>query len=272
MKRPGSIASVLLPLVLAAPALSAQAEQAQRIVVPLSEPDRPASVSCGLMYGSIEVKGGPGKEVVVVVRPEPADDEGERTEDGLRRIPNTAIGLEVEEQRNHVEVGGGYMNRSITLEITVPTKTSVSLSLVNGGEIAIENIDGEHEISNVNGGITATGVRGSVVANSTNGDIRVAFTGITPDKAMAFTTFNGDVDVTLPASTRANLKLNPGRGDIYTDFDVALEQAGAKVERGQGPAGYRVTLERDMQGRIGGGGPEMEFRTYNGDIYLRRAK
>ncbi len=37
-------------------------------------------------------------------------------------------------------------------------------------------------------------------------------------KAMAFTSLNGVIDVTLPASTRANLKLRSDMGDVYTDF------------------------------------------------------
>jgi len=272
-KRLLPIPFVLLTLAAVLPAAQAQdtaAGDEQRIVVPLSQPDRPARLEVGLMNGSIRVRGGASKEVVVLVRPAPVPREGEPTQDGLRRIPNTAIGLEVAEHDNRVAVGADYTSRRIDLEITVPTRTSVELSVVHGGSIVVEGVDGEHEISNVNGGITATGVRGSVVANATNGDVKVAFAGVAPDKAMAFTTFNGSVDVTLPPTVKANLKLNPGRGDVLTDFDLRLEQSGPTVERGTGPAGYRVTLEGEMHGTIGGGGPEMELRTYNGDIYIRR--
>ncbi len=39
---------------------------------------------------------------------------------------------------------------------------------------------------------------------------------------MASTSFNGDVDVTLPASAKANLKLRTDQGEIFTDFDVQI--------------------------------------------------
>ena len=42
------------------------------------------------------------------------------------------------------------------------------------------------------------------------------------DKAMAFTSFNGPVDVTLPATIKANLKMRSDQGEIFTDFDVQL--------------------------------------------------
>jgi hypothetical protein len=61
-------------------------------------------------------------------------------------------------------------------------------------------------------------------------------------------------------------------GDIYTDFDVAMRERGAtesKEGRSGGP--YRVTVERAVTGSINGGGPEMRFKTFNGNVHLRRA-
>ena len=43
---------------------------------------------------------------------------------------------------------------------------------------------------------------------------------VTAQKPMAFTSLNGEVDVTLPASLKASLKLRSDQGDVYTDFDV----------------------------------------------------
>ena len=47
---------------------------------------------------------------------------------------------------------------------------------------------------------------------------------VTPDKPMSFTSFNGNVDVTLPAAVKANLKLRSDQGEVYTDFDVQIQQ------------------------------------------------
>ncbi len=40
----------------------------------------------------------------------------------------------------------------------------------------------------------------------------------------------------------------------------------------EGDGGYRVRMEKAVEGTIGGGGPEMRFKTYNGDIILRQPK
>ena len=49
---------------------------------------------------------------------------------------------------------------------------------------------------------------------------------------------NGEIDVTLPADIKANLKMKVDNGDMYTDFDVKLtndtfETAESKTEEGR---------------------------------------
>jgi hypothetical protein len=35
--------------------------------------------------------------------------------------------------------------------------------------------------------------------------------------------FNGDVDVTFPASLKASIKMQSNMGDIFTDFDMVMK-------------------------------------------------
>jgi DUF4097 and DUF4098 domain-containing protein YvlB len=64
----------------------------------------------------------------------------------------------------------------------------------------------------------ATDISGSAVASTTNGNVRCTFAEVAPGKAMSFSSFNGDVDVTFPASLAADLRIDAGRGEILTDF------------------------------------------------------
>jgi hypothetical protein len=52
---------------------------------------------------------------------------------------------------------------------------------------------------------------------------------------------------------------------------VALRQQPAEDKEGRSDGGYRVKVERGVFGAINGGGPEMSFKTFNGNIHLRRA-
>ena len=114
------------------------------------------------------------------------------------------------------------------LEIEVPVRTNLELRVVNGGEIAVEGVEGNLEVNNVNGPVRLTGVSGSVVASAVNANVTVRLTRVTDAKAMAFSSLSGTVDVTLPATTKANLKLRSDNGDVFTDFDVQQTEPPAR--------------------------------------------
>ena len=164
----------------------AAAARAERLVVPLSDPTKPAELEVSLVMGSIKVTGAATREVLIEassrsekehemqkIESQPADREGDRS--GMRRIPNTAIGLEAEEEGNQVSISAQSWSRAVDLEIQVPVGSTVRLSTVNDGDIVVENIDGEVEVSNTNGEIHVRNVRGPVSASTVNGDVTVVF-------------------------------------------------------------------------------------------------
>lgn len=266
-----ALAAVATILLCPRPSVS-QEGKTERFNVPLSDPGKPVRLNVSLVTGSITVEAHSGNSVVVeAVAPEPPQGRGPATKDGLRRIPATGAGMEIEEENNVVTVGADSPTLPLNLRIQVPAQTSLRLATVNAGHIKITGVRGDHELSNTNGSIEARQVAGSVVAHTVNGRVLVTFTSITPDKAMAFSTLNGDIDVTFPGNTRANLRMESQNGDIYTDFDVAMRERAAESKEGRSGGRYRVTVERAVTGSINGGGPEVRFKTFNGDVHLRRA-
>lgn len=250
---------------------------AESIRVPLSDPARPAQVEVSLVSGGIRVVAGGAGEVVVEAvpadegRPQPPEPPAPGRA-GMRRIPNTGFGLEAEEQDNRVEIGSSSWAQAIDLQITVPAASSLDLSTVNGGEIAVEGVTGELALHNTNGGIRVTGARGPVSASTVNGGVRVAFASDSKIAApMAFSTLNGDIEVTLPAKLAASFRLSTTNGEIYSDFDIETENLTGPVESSREKGRYRIVIERAVAGRIGGGGPELLLKTFNGDIVLKRA-
>ena len=262
----------------------------ERLVVPLSDPAKPAELEVSLVMGSIKVTGGTTREVVIEassrsekehemqkIESQPAGREGDRSSDrsGMRRIPNTSIGLEAEEDNNQVSISAQSSSRAVDLEIQVPVGSTVRLSTVNDGDIEVENIDGEVEVSNTNGEIRVKNVRGPVSANTVNGDVTVVFRGAMVAAPMAFSTLNGDVDVTFPADLKATVRLQSDNGEIYSDFDVDVTTEnirGSEEKKGKEKGRFHVIVSREMVGKINGGGPEILFKTFNGDVLLRRAE
>jgi len=258
------------------PLAARQPSDADRISVPLSDPSRPGVIDVSLVQGSITVRGTNRKDVAVVARPE--TDRPSRRADpdatGLRRIPQSTD-FKITEEGNRIKMSSDSPNRSITFEIEAPVRTNLKLSTVNGGEILVENIEGDLEVSNVNGSVTLNGVAGSVMAGTTNGNVRATLTRVTAAREMAFTSLNGAVDVTLPPSTKANLRLRSDHGDVYSDFDVQLAPTAAApvVEDSRSSNGrYRINRNRSIVGTINGGGPEFELRTFNSNVYVRKGK
>ena len=270
-----SVSVVLIGLAFIAPTWAQQPQDsADRVTVPLSDPSRPALIDVSLVHGSITVRGGNRKDVLVTARGE--TDRPRRRLDpdasGLRRIPQTA-GFRISEEGNRVKVSADSPNRSITFEIEAPTRSNLKLSTVNGGEILVENIEGELDLGNTNGGITLNNVGGAVNASTTNGSVRATMTRITAERTMAFTSLNGTVDVTLPPSTKANLRMRSDNGDVYSDFDVQLAPSQPVVQESRSGNGrYRITRNRSIVGAINGGGPDFELRTFNSNVYVRRGK
>jgi DUF4097 and DUF4098 domain-containing protein YvlB len=263
-------------------ALLAQ-DSADRVTVPFSDPSRPHRLKVGLVSGAITVKGYNGKDAIVEGR---GGDSRERERDrdrdrsgrgaeGMHRIDNTSSGgLTVEEEDNQITVSTRSPNRFTELVIQVPVNTSLKLSVVNGGNITVDNVSGEIEVNNVNGGVKLTNVSGSVIAHALNHNVVVTLTKATPDKSMSFSSLNGDIDVTLPADIKAKAKLKTDNGEIYSDFDVKIDPASRQpvVEEGRSGGKYRVRIDKTMYGLINGGGPEILFQTFNGNIYIRKAK
>jgi DUF4097 and DUF4098 domain-containing protein YvlB len=226
-----------------------------------------------LFSGDIEIEGYDGNEIVIVADApmHGAGVEEPARADGLRRIQSSSVGLTVEEGDNKVSLRMDFSPKNVDLEIRVPRRTSVHANLVNGGDIAIAGVTGEHELQNVNGDVVATDISGSGVFGSTNGDVRATFTSVSGDRPMSFTSFNGDVDIALPADLAADLLVTSQQGDVFTDFDFDERQDPTAVQRNQDAGGrYRVRMQRETRFAIGGGGRDIQVRTFNGDIMIRK--
>ena len=264
-----------IPLVALAAAALAAEPAADRVTAAFSDPSRPGVLKVNLINGSIRVKGYSGKEVVIEART--GDDESGHAaarKDGLRRVPMTSSGLEVQEENNVMSVGTGLPNRGTDLDIQVPARTSLKLKTINNGEIVVEGVQGEIEVNNINGAVTLTNISGSAVAHALNGKVTATFAQVDPQKAMSFSSLNGDIDVTLPATIKANVKLKSDRGEVFSDFDIVTRAPAAPVvedsrsEKGK----FRVRIDRSVYGTINGGGPEIQFSNFNGSIYIRKGK
>jgi hypothetical protein len=152
----------------------------------------------------------------------------------------------------------------------VPRGTRLALCTVNGGDIVVEGTTGDFQVDNVNGRIVMTGIRGSGYAATVNGAVTVSFAEA-PRGASQFKTVNGDISITFPTSLSAVLAMKTFNGGLFTDFDVEplADPRPIAGERRGGATIYRSNQSTRV--RVGAGGPEMLFDTFNGDVRIMRA-
>jgi DUF4097 and DUF4098 domain-containing protein YvlB len=262
-----------LILFAAAATMLAAQDSADRVTIPFRDPSGAKTLKVSLQNGSVTVRGYDGKDALLETagRISGRERRPSHVPETMHRIDNDSMGLDVTEENNVITVVG--TNSSAHLTIQVPVQTNLVLRSVNGGSIVVENISGSIDANHTNGGISITNVSGSVLANTTNGKVTVSLNKVSPDKAMSFTSFNGTVDVTLPADVKASVMMKTNNGEIWSDFDIKLRAGGKPpvVEDNRGSDGkYKVHLDRAMYGTINGGGPEMQFVTYNGSILIHK--
>jgi len=266
-----AVAGLLMGLVTASLGQSATNET---INITLSQPGKPGTLRVSLLHGSINVSGYNGKEVIVSYAQRGGrDNDGDRNEsEGLRRLSNNNLGLEVREDNNNISVKTSAIAQPIELNIRVPHNFSLKLKTLNNGQISVEEINGELDIDNLNGNIFLRNVSGSASASTLNGNIVATFRKVTPNMPMAFSSLNGKIDVSLPATAKFNAKLKTDNGEIFTDFDMAIDKSAKAVQKENLSSGQRIYLDKWMYGLINGGGPEMLFKNFNGNIYIRKSK
>jgi DUF4097 and DUF4098 domain-containing protein YvlB len=244
----------------------------ETVTVPLTNPGKTGFLKMSIINGSITVKGYSGKEVIIKgTKREKKDRRGYRkNKEGLKRISNNSLEFSASEYDNVVRVSSP-VNGATDFEIQVPKNFSLKISTINRGDIYVENINGTLDVSNTNGKITLKDVSGSVSADTINKDIIVNFIKVTPNVAMAFSSLNGDIDVTFPKTIKANIKVKSDRGEIFTDFDLKTKPSKAKVTKGTSSKGnaYKVKVEKWIIGAINGGGAEILFKNYHGDVIIR---
>ncbi|MGB8960193.1 MAG: DUF4097 family beta strand repeat-containing protein [Candidatus Aminicenantales bacterium] len=201
-------------------------------------------------------------------------EEKEKKIAGMKQLSGSSSGLEVEEEDNVVTINTQSWKAATDLVIQVPVSSSLEVRSSMDGAVVIEGVSGEIDINNINGPVTLTSVSGNTLVHTVNGDITVVLTRVAADKPLSFSTMNGDIDVTLPADVKANLKMKSEQGEIYSDFDInmtrqpARSEAAEKTEQGK----YRITFDKSLYGLVNGGGQEISFNTFSGDIYIRKKK
>src|SRR6185503_745843 len=105
----------ILPIAAALFALAQPMWAQNKVNVPLTDPSRPVTLRAHLVSGSITVKGADVKEVVVEARARGDEGHTGGRAEGMKRIPMTSTGLNIEAENNNVRVSTDSYQRTVDL-------------------------------------------------------------------------------------------------------------------------------------------------------------
>lgn len=220
-----------------------------------------------LHIGRVTVEGHSGNEIIFSSKDRDKD-EDERAK-GLRAInslgleDNTGLGINVTEKDGAVEVYQLKKMNSPDVKILVPKGVIVSFEHESqyGGEAVFKNMENEIEVSCQYNSVELENVTGPLTVKTVYGGVDAVFNQNVKGP-ISIVSIYGHVDVALPATTKANLKLSTSYGEIFVspDFKIEVDKEGNDM----------IRYSDRVNGKINGGGMNIDFRSDYDKIYLRK--
>ncbi len=145
-----------------------------------------------------------------------------------------------------------HQDVSVAFTVQLPRGVRINAGTVNG-DVTVHDATSEVRAHTVNGTVEAYTSGGPVSAHTVNGAVRASAASLAGAGDLDYSTVNGSVTLTLPASLSANVEMSTVNGSIQTDFPLTIEG--------------RMRPTR-LSGTVGGGGRRLRIHTVNGSIEL----
>ena len=165
------------------------------------------------------------------------------------------------DMRNHPKYAFKYQYK-----VRVPKQVSLEAKTVNNGDVYVSDIDGPVKACNVNGEVSVKNARIIRQASTVNGDVTINFLE-SPKEAIDFNTVNGDFEFEFPEDFSAQIFFDSMNGDLYSSFDY--QKMSPKITKSEKNGQFKIGTKTGIE--IGSNGPELSFKSINGNVYLRKS-
>ncbi|MTI20280.1 hypothetical protein E1176_04535 [Fulvivirga sp. RKSG066] len=156
--------------------------------------------------------------------------------------------------------------------LKVPYKLNLNLSTINKGDITVTGVEGTLDIENVNGAISLKGVNNLVEAYTINGDVDIDYKSLVGIGPSSFYTLNGDINANYPQGLKADLAFKSYNGDLYTNIEDISYRPNVMKESSTSQEGVSFKVETKSLISVRGGGAQLDFETFNGNVYIKENK
>lgn len=127
---------------------------------------------------------------------------------------------------------------------------AISASTGSGDVTLTQAGSGDVEVTTGSGTVEVNGVKGAVRIGTGSGNISAEGT---PTGDWRLHTGSGDLTVMLPRETSFELHAHANSGSIHSDFPITMQG---------------TISPRELEGKVGTGGPVLELRTSSGAIHI----
>lgn len=218
---------------------------------------------------NVEITAYDGSEVIINAAVERNEEEAERAK-GLKAInslgldDNTGLGLSVQKEDGNVivtQIGDMHEDGEYTIQLPKSMALDYSHNTYNSEHLLISGVTKEIIVSTNYTNVELDNVTGPMSVKTVYGSIDAAFTSLNQESSVSLNSVYSHVDVTVPGSSKANLKLKTPYGQIYTDMDINVTA---------GEDGMKNVSSKRVSGTINGGGVDFIIQSGYDNIYLRK--
>jgi len=203
-------------------------------------------------------------------------------------LKNIDITIHKEPSKNQILVKTEYKNKnktgSVDYELIVPNNITVDLKTKKGsikikrikGKIKATSDDGDIKIIEAKGPIVAHTLQGnievhhslkSIHAQAESGNILVACKKIPSIHQISLQTKKGNIAITLPEKTNAEIKAKTKTGKVTSDHFITLKPQTVTLNKKTW-----ARFKKEVYGTLGSGEATIELGSNHGNIKISRAK
>jgi hypothetical protein len=143
--------------------------------------------------------------------------------------------------------------------LKLPRKINFETNRGNG-DVAVGEIEGGVNVWGVNGKVNVAQVTGGASFRRVNGKIDATIAKLSTENEIAITGVNGNATLRFIGEVNADVEARGHNGRVESDLPNLQEDKDARRRHGQ------------YNARIGTGGPQIEIRNVNGNIFLTKAE
>lgn len=217
--------------------------------------------------GRVTVEGHAGNEIIFSSKDRDRDEDerakGLKAINGLGLEDNTGLGINVTEKEGVLVVNQLKKMNSPDIKILVPKGVIVAYNHDSqyASEVVFKNLENEIEISANYNSVELENITGPATVKAVYGSVDAVF-GANVKGPISIVSIYGHVDVAMPATIKANIKMSTSYGEIFAapDFKIDIEREGDWVN----------LSSNKVNGKINGGGMNIDFRSDYGKIYFRK--